>query len=112
MSKRITTKTDMKDKAFAIQALKNAGLAYEEMGNTTLRITSGALAHATIDLTTGNITGDSDFGHRSEVLGSVRKHYSEVKFRHEAAREGVQIKSRQEHKDGSIRLVCRMVASA
>lgn len=112
MSKRITTKTDIKDKGFAATALKNAGLAFEEMSNTMLRITSGDLANATIDLTTGIISGDTDFGHRKEVLGSLRKHYSEVKFRHEAAREGVQIKQRMEQKDGSIVLKCRMAAHA
>ena len=111
MSKRITTKTDIKDKGFAIQALKNAGLAYEEMGDTMLHIKSGDLANATIDLTTGTISGDTDY-HRKEVLGTLRKHYSEVKFRHEASREGVQIKQRIEQKDGSIKLVCRMAAHA
>jgi hypothetical protein len=110
MSKRVTTKTDIKDKNFAIAAMKNAGLAYEEMGDTVLRITSGALANASIDLTTGVISGDTDYGHRKEVFGSLRKHYSEVKFRHEAQREGVQIKQRIEQKDGSIKLLCRMVS--
>lgn len=113
MSKRITTKTDIKDKGFAVAALKNAGLAYEEMGSTMLRITSGDLANATIDLTTGIISGDTDFrGHSKETLGSLRKWYSEVKFRHEASREGVQIKKREIMKDGSIKLHCRMAAHA
>lgn len=111
MSKRITTKTDIKDRGFAITALKNAGLAFEEMGGTMLRITSGDLKNATIDLATGTISGDTDY-HSKPQLGALRKHYSEVKFRHEAAREGVQIKNRIENKDGSITLKCRMAATA
>ncbi len=113
MSKRITVKTEIKDKGHAITALKSAGLAYEEMGSTQLRIKSGDLANATIDLTTGVISGDSDFaGHRRETFGTLRKHYTEAKFRHEAAREGVQIKQRLDAKDGSVILKCRMQSHA
>jgi len=108
MSQRITVKTDITNKDFACMALKNAGLAYEEIGSSLLRITSGSLANAQIDLTTGTVNGDTDFGHKKAALGSVRKHYAEVKFRFEAAREGVQIKQRIEQKDGTIRLQCRM----
>jgi hypothetical protein len=111
MSKRVTTKSNITNKDFAVTALKNAGLAFEEMGSTLL-IKSGELANASIDLKTGLISGDTDYGHRKEVLQSVIKHYSEVKFRHEASREGVQIKGRVEQKDGSIVLKCRMAAHA
>ncbi len=112
MSKRITTKTDIKDKGYAITALKNAGLAYEEMGSTMLRITSGALANATIDLTSGVITGDTDFGHRRETLGMLRQGYAEIRVRAEAAKEGAQIKQRIQAKDGSVILKCRMASHA
>jgi hypothetical protein len=112
MSKRIITQTDIKDKGFAVQALKSEGLAYEEMSSTMLRITSGDLNHATIDLTTGNITGDDALGHRRGKLGKLRQAYAEAKVRHEASREGVTINRREVMKDGRVVLKCRMASVA
>jgi hypothetical protein len=112
MSKRMTLKTNITDKNFAITALKASGLSYEEMGDKMLRITSGSLVHCTIDLTTGNISGDSDTGFRREALGTLRRDYTEAKERFTAARDGVQIKQRLVNKDGSVTLKCRMVSQA
>lgn len=112
MSKRITTQTDIKDKGLAIKALGQLGLAYEEMGSTSLRITSGTLGNAVIDLTTGKVSGDTDYGHRRESLGDLRQAYAELKFRADAAKEGVQIKQRFVRQDGKVRLVCRMASRA
>lgn len=112
MSKRITTKTDMTNKEFAITALKASGLRYEEVGSTTLRITSGDLNNATLDLTTGNISGDSDFGHRKGQLGTLARDYMEAQARSVAARKGVQIKQRLvNEKTGRVTLKCRMVSA-
>jgi hypothetical protein len=111
MSKRIQHKTDMTNKEFAVAAITSAGLSYEEMGSNTLRITSGNLVNATLDLTTGTISGDSDFGHRKETLGSLRQAYTEAKYRHEAAREGVQIKQRLKRGEDVV-LLCRMASHA
>ena len=110
MGQRITVKTDITNKDFACQALKTSGLAYEEIGSTLLRIASGTLAGTTIDLTSGAVSGGTDLGRKRESLGSVRQHYAEAKFRHEAARAGVQIRARTVEKDGTIRLSCRMTS--
>lgn len=108
MSKRVTTQTDIKDKGLAIAALTSAGLAFQEMGNT-LRITSGPLANATIDLGSGLISGDTDFGHRKESMGILRQHYSEAQFRKEATKAGVSIGQRLvEKQSGDVILKCRM----
>ncbi len=112
MSKRTTTRTDITDKGFAIAALKAGGLAYEEVGDTTLLIKSGPLANASIDLTNGVISGDTDFRHRSGDAGTLRRDYTEAKQRFLAQRKGHQVKSRVEQKDGSIVLVCRMASHA
>ena len=113
MSKRITTKTDMTNKDLAIAALKASGLTYEEVGSTSLRIKSGALASTTLDLTTGLLVGDSDTGYRSGNLGTLRREYAEAGKRVQAAREGVQIKQRIVNETtGRVTLKCRMVGSA
>jgi hypothetical protein len=92
MSKRITTRTDIKDKGFAITALKQVGLAFEEVSSTMLRIKSGSLA-ASLDLTSGDITPDAmDRNLPGDVVGDLRKAYTEAKFRSEAAKVGVQVK--------------------
>lgn len=109
MSKRVTTKTNITDKRFAITALKASGLTFEEVGSTSLRITSGPLARASIDLTTGTVTGDTDY-HRHGELGVLRRDYTEAQARHLASRDGIQIKRRVENKDGSVTLKCRMIS--
>jgi hypothetical protein len=76
MSRRVTTKTEIKDKALAIDALKLAGMSYRDEGDSLL-ITSGAIANARINLTTGEVSGDSDYrGHSAEGLGALRQYYS------------------------------------
>lgn len=110
MSKRIVHKTDMTDKAHATSALKSQGLAFEEMSSTTLRITSGSLTNATLDLTTGNISGD-DITVRKAALSGLRQAYTEAKYRHEAARVGVQIKQRVQRGENIV-LLCRMASHA
>jgi hypothetical protein len=123
MSKRTEVKTTMTDKRFVIEAFKREGLQYEEMSDTVLRITSGTLEHATLDLTTGILTGDSDYGHRPSSIGKLNRHYSEALARFRAMRNGAQIQSCKEEKvqvnvhgrmveQTQVRLHCRMVATA
>ena len=75
MSYRRTTQTNMTNRAIVAQALKNEGVSYRENGDT-FTFTSGPLNRATLDLKTGAVTGDSDFGHTEKVLGSLRCAYS------------------------------------
>jgi hypothetical protein len=105
MSRRVTTKTEIKDKALAIQALKTADMSYREEGDS-LFITSGALANARINLTTGEISGDSDYRHTTESLGALRQFYGEAKYRQECLRQGITIESRTINREGNIELVC------
>ena len=107
MSRRVTTKTEIKDRALAIQALKDAGMNYSSSGST-LRITSGRLANASINLDTGEISGDSDYGHSLEVLGIFQQAYGETKYKAECTKQGITITSRLVEKNGDIRLKCRM----
>lgn len=105
MSHRITTKTQMTNKDLAIDALKMASVSYQESGASTLRITSGPLRNASIDLTTGNVVGDTDY-HGRDTLGALRKFYSEAQIRERCRLEGHTVEERSQLQDGRIRLVC------
>ena len=105
MSHRITTKTQMINKNLATSALEMAGLSYTEEGASVLRITSGGLRNATINLTNGDVVGDTDY-HGRGTLGALRKFYSEAQIRERCQLEGHTIEDRQVLQDGRIRLVC------
>lgn len=104
MSHRVTTQTELKDKALAMQAAKSAGVGVVDEGNS-LRFTSGPLNHAVLDLKTGQITGDTDYGHTTDKLGALKMHYSEAKYKLECARQGIMIENRQVNKDGEIEMI-------
>ncbi len=105
MSRRVTTKTEIKDKDLAVQAMKAAGLQYQDQGES-LHITSGKMRGAIVDLRTGDISGDSDYGHTTEGLGMLRMHYGEAKYRRECLRQGITIESRTLNKAGEVELIC------
>jgi hypothetical protein len=108
MSHRVTTETEMKDKNLTVQALKNAGLSFQEVGSSQIRVTSGRMNNATIDLNSGRITGDTDHGHDPETLGMLRQFYGEAKYRAECTKQGISIESRTVEKNGTIVLMCSM----
>lgn len=107
MSRRVTTKTEIKDRELALQALKTAGMSYRESGKNIF-ITSGRMANASIDLTTGEVTGDSDYGHNSGTLGGLRQSYAEAKFRSECLKQGISITERTTEKNGNVVLMWHM----
>jgi len=104
MSHKITTQTQITNKKLAVQAIKTAGMSFTENGDR-IRITSGLMRGAEINLSTGRITGDTDI-HSQKELGALRKYYSEAQIRERCMLEGHTVESRQEQKDGTIRLVC------
>ena len=106
MSHRVTTETEIKDKALAVKALKQAGMAYQEHGEN-ITITSGPMRSASIDLRSGVVSGDSDF-HSREVLGMLKQYYGEAKYRKECEIQGIQIESREIQANGDIILQCSM----
>lgn len=108
MSHRVTTQTQIKDRAVALTALKAAGMAYTERGSV-ISITGGPIAGAVIDLNTGMVSGDTDHGHRDNdnSLGLLKRHYAEAKIRQELQLQGVVIDERIVEKNGTIRLKCQ-----
>ena len=106
MSHRVTTRTEIKDSVLAKQALKQAGMAYQESGDT-LHITSGGMRGAVINLKTGEVSGDSDYGHTRDNLGSLRQAYGEAKYRAECMKQGITISSRAMEGENVV-LYCRM----
>lgn len=90
-----------------MQAAKAAGIGVVDDGNS-LRFTSGSLNHSVLDLRTGQITGDTDYGHTSDKLGALKMHYSEAKYKLECARQGIMVEERTVNKNGEIELICAM----
>lgn len=107
MSHRVTTETEIKDKALLTQACKTANITFSEHGET-IRFTSGSMSGATLDLKSGRITGDSDYGHTHDGLGVLKQAYGEAKYKNECSRQGIQIESRTVDREGNIVLMCSM----
>jgi hypothetical protein len=106
MSRQITTRTEIKDKALAIAALKTAGWRYHEDGNK-LTVSSGPMSGSIIDTSTGTIQGDSDM-HRRDELGALKKFYSEAAYKKALFITGAQVidGSREVLKNGNIVFMC------
>lgn len=109
MSRAITTRTEIKDKELAVLALNQAGISFREQSDDVLVFTSGKMANARLYLQTGEIIGDSDFGHtKSSMVGMLRQHYSEVQFLREAQKVGTTIDQRETDQEGNIVLMWHM----
>jgi hypothetical protein len=105
MSRRVTTETEMKERSLVEQACKTQKISYTVHGDN-VRFTSGGLQGASLDLRTGRITGDSDYGHTAGVLGSLRQAYGEAKYRKECVKQGITVESRSVSREGDIILMC------
>lgn len=110
MSYRITKQTQITDEKLATEALRLAGMTYTKQGNS-LCITGGPLNRASINLTTGEVSGDTDFsGHSEQAFGLLRQYYGEAMCRDVAIKQGVTVGERQvERIDGEecVVLYCR-----
>jgi hypothetical protein len=104
MSHRITTKTEMKDRGLAEQALTLAGMAFRTQGSN-ISITGGSLRGANLDLRTGVLSGDTDYhqGHMEDL----RRSYAEAKFLQEIALEGQTVEQREVLQNGDVKLLVR-----
>lgn len=94
MSHRVTTETSMTDKSVVAKVAKAQNYTFVESGNS-IRFTSGKLNHAVLDLTTGRVSGDTDFGHTETILGALHQAYNEEIYRRECLKQGIQIEDRQ-----------------
>lgn len=94
MSHRVTTETNLTEKDIVLKVAKAQGIGVTESGSS-IRFTGGKLNHAALDLKTGRITGDTDFGHTESALGMLRQAYSEELYRRECLKQGIQIEDRQ-----------------
>lgn len=104
MSHRVTTQTEIKDKDVAAAALKQAGYTFD-VQDQTIRITSGDLCHASIDLRTGLVSGDTDYMHSDSKFSALKKFYAEEKVKKEFLRQGGYIESRSVNAQGHIVLI-------
>jgi hypothetical protein len=94
----------MKDKELASQALNMAGIVFEVHDNL-ITMTSKSWRQAQLDLGTGVITGDSDFGHSSEQLGLLRQYYGEASARLDCLKAATIIDERLMNVEGDIILM-------
>lgn len=108
MSRRITNQLNITDRELAAEALKLADCKFEQHGEHTLFIASGMFRHATVDLKTGTITGDSDYGHSEESFGLLRQYYAEAQIRLECLKNGTTIEEKQTDSEGNIILLAHM----
>jgi hypothetical protein len=104
MSRRVTTETNITDKAVALEALDLAGIEYRVQGDTVY-MSSGDFRNARLDLRSGTISGDDDYGHTSERFGVLRQYYGEAMFRQEAAKSGTTIEQREVNEEGDVVLM-------
>jgi hypothetical protein len=101
MSRRVNYKLNIKDmkKEIAIEALKLAGCSYTERGDL-LHITQAPkdyenLRNSSINTSTWEISGDSDYGHNANDFGNFRQVYKEAEIRHEAMKNGGSVTERE-----------------
>ncbi len=121
MSHRVTTSTEMKDKTVLDKVLtsySNAGgpkggnsveggpLTYTQKGNI-ITFQSGKLKNATLDLSTGEMAGDTDYQSEAD-LGSLRQAYAVEKVKTDVVRRGGSVSSVTTAKDGTIRIVANV----
>lgn len=104
MSRRIENQTEITDKDLALRAIQLAGMECKVHGEL-IRITSGSMSGASVNLKTGLIFGDEDFGHTEESLGMLRQYYSEALFKRDCARQGTVVDQRQVDANGDIVLM-------
>jgi hypothetical protein len=107
MSHRITTSTDIKDPDLAVSALNAAGWSHRVAGRS-IHIQSGPMRNATINLDTGEVTGDTDYHNESdESLGALKQHYGEAKAKLDLPKNGYHVVSRTVDTNGDVVLRCR-----
>jgi hypothetical protein len=109
MSRRITYKSQIKDRDLAITALTDLQVSYRDLGEDQIQITSGAMSRAIINLKTGEVVSDSDY-HNHEDLGGLRQAYSEADVRRVMNRQGATQESRTVLANGDVKLRVRMHA--
>lgn len=99
MSHRVTTETQITNRAFAIAALTKAGASFKEIGGQ-LHITAGR-TQGTLDLATGQIAGDTDRWNDTD-FDALRQAYAEESYVSELRRQGASIQSRTVDSEGNI----------
>lgn len=107
MSRRITNKLNITDSDLAKDALHLAGCEFQDHGKT-LFITTGLLRNASLNLDTGEISGDSDYGHSAAKFGMLRQYYAEAMVRQEYAKNGTTVDEKQQDEEGNIVLMWHM----
>lgn len=104
MSHRVTVESEIKD----LDVLRAAVSASKGTlsGTGTVRITGGAYSNVSVNLKTGEVSGDTDYDHTAAKIGLLRQAYAEAKYHKEAAMLGITVTDREVQKNGNIVLRC------
>lgn len=100
MSHRVVSNTNITDAATASRALTKKGWAYSQssdsQGRPQIRVTSGPMSGALIDLSTGKVEGDTDFhGYDGSALSSLDQAYGEEQILMNIEAQGGYVVSRE-----------------
>jgi hypothetical protein len=106
MSHRVDIKTKITQKPIALKALQKKGWDFVDQGNS-IRIQGGPMKGASINLTTGDVVGDSDW-HDKATLGGLNQGYAEALVEDEISRANGIIQSRTVGSDGSVVILASM----
>lgn len=102
MSRRVTLQTKLQNGDILKAALTKANCTYSQEGSNYIRITSGEFRNVMVNLTTGDVSGDSDYRHTEQLLSRLNVVYNEELTMREANMEGAMLTNRQEMKNGEV----------
>jgi len=107
MSHKITTKTQITQQGAAEAALKEKAWDYSVNDGTQIRIQSGPLGGATLNLLTGEISGDTDY-HTKDNLRALNQDYAKHMVMQDVLGRGGMIESVEQQQDGRIRVLAEI----
>jgi hypothetical protein len=108
MSHRVTTKTSITNNDYAIAALAKAGFTHKSTGASKLEVRKGSSV-GDLDLTTGEITGDTDRWKAGD-FDLLSQAYAEEAYVSELRRQGASIQERTVDTEGNIVIVYQTTA--
>lgn len=106
MSHRVDFKSDITDAELLRKTLSRLRVTDYRVVNNVFSFTGGPYGGATIDLTTGAISGDADWIRGN--LHLIHQIYSEEQVLDKIRLQGASVESRSVNEEGSIILMCRL----
>ncbi len=106
MSHRVDFKSDITDADLLKKTLVRLRIPEYRVVGKVFSFTGGPYGGATIDLSTGLISGDSDWIH--DKLKLIHQVYSEEQVLEKIRLQGASIENRSVNEEGSVIILCRL----